>query len=69
MDSFPPAGSTRRRLAFGFWIVFTIVLAALLVYGVFRWAGGGAEIPILAGIGGVGSVIGVWRWIAEKSRA
>jgi len=68
MDSLPPAGSTRRRLVFGFWIVFTIVFATLLVYGVFRWAGG-AEMPMLAGIGGVGSVIGVWRWIAEKSRA
>jgi len=69
MNDLPVHGSTRRRLAIGTWAVFSGLFAALLVYGVVRWVSGPVQLPVLAGIGGIGGFVGVWRWIAEKTRA
>lgn len=64
MQDLPPAGSTRRRMALGFWIVFTTLFAVLLAYAL---VAGPDRMPWLAFIGGAGSLIGLWRWIARAT--
>jgi hypothetical protein len=48
-------------------VVFTLVFVGLFVYGIFRWERGEADLPWLAIVGGIGALIGVWRWIAGRT--
>ena len=68
MDDLPPPGSKRRKIALWFWALFTLAFVSLFVWGLLRGSAAG-EFPVLAAIGGVLGLIGIWRWIAERSRA
>jgi hypothetical protein len=68
MEDLPPAGSRRMRFAVVFWAVFTIVFLGLSGYRLVEWRASGGEFPVLATIGGLLGVIGIWRWIVERTR-
>jgi hypothetical protein len=69
MRDFPPEGSSRKKVAIRVWIALTILFAAVLAFGVYRWVTQQVEFPVLAAIGGIGGFIAVWRWIVETTRA
>lgn len=69
MNDLPPAGSRRMRFAVAFWAVFTIVFLGLAGYRLVEWRTSGRDFPVLALIGGVLGIIGIWRWVVERSRA
>ena len=68
INDLPPAGSRRMRFAIAFWAVFSIVFLALAAYRFVEWRSSGGDFPVLALIGGILGMIGIWRWIAERSR-
>jgi hypothetical protein len=68
LPDLPPAGSRRRRFVVGFWAAFSIVFLSLSGYRFVEWRSVGGEFPVMATIGGVLGLIGVWRWIVERMR-
>ncbi len=68
MDDLPPPASKRRKIALGFWALVTLAFVSLFVWRRLRSSAGG-EFPVLAAVGGVLGLIGIWRWIVERSRA
>jgi hypothetical protein len=62
-----PASKGRYAVAMIAWIVFTVVFAALLLYRLIV----GPQDVLWIGVAGIGSFIGIWRWIrsAHKTRS
>ncbi len=70
MKDLPPAGSSRRRLAIGFWVAFTVLYVVLLPLAIYSWATGRSDVlSTVAVIAGVPAFVGAWRWIRQAARA
>lgn len=50
-----------------FWALFTLVFVGLFAYRATLWLSRGEEFPLLAAIGGILGIIGIWRWIATRT--
>ena len=66
MDDFPARGSRRYRAALGVWAAFTLLFIVVAVYALVMRPG---EVPWLALVGGVLSLFGIWRFIAEHRKS
>jgi hypothetical protein len=60
-----PASPKRYHAALVAWIIITVLAVGAVLYRLIV----GPRDLIWLGIGGLGSLIGIWRWIAEAHRA